>query len=210
MKIIYSLIFSLLLYINTVSAENFSALGEYFSVNVSKDLCILHESDPVENAMLQQAKATTPTADLPVFFVDCASLKTVKSGIEVKQMNTFGGIKNLKQKFIFSNQAFLDEIGKRFSVDSSSLDSLVEKNMKKGAKNRNIDADLSASGTKVLGKDENTLYLAGNPMINGARYQFISAFTLQKGVVFNIEIYSEEKSKDSLLEQVMNIKEQLK
>ena len=197
---------------NASQAESFTTLGEYFNYTLSGEYCVLHENDPVENTLLLQARSTTPKADIPVFFVDCNSLNKVKSGIEVPQFPTFGAIKNLKQKYIFSKQSFLEEMAKRFNVDSASLNKLVDENMKKGAENLDYQAEVSASSTKYMGRDEDSIYIAGNSVPNGEKYKFISAYSLQKGVVFNIEIYSADKNTktNELLKFVSDLKNNLK
>ncbi|SFS31844.1 hypothetical protein SAMN02910357_00072 [Succinivibrio dextrinosolvens] len=197
---------------NVKQAERFTTLGEHFKYSLPNNLCELHSTDPIEKNLLQQAKSTTPKADIPVFFVDCNSLNKVKSGIEVPQFPTFGAIKNLKQKYIFSKQSFLEEMAKRFNVDSASLNKLVDENMKKGAENLDYQAEVSASSTKYMGRDEDSIYIAGNSVLNGEKYKFISAFSLQKGVVFNIEIYSADKNTktNELLKFVAGLKNNLK
>ncbi len=210
MRMFFLIILTLFLSIDIARAESFTALGENFNVNLSNNLCILNENDPVEKNILQNARATTPDADIPVFFIDCSSLKQVKSGVFEGVFKTYGGIKNLKQKFIFSSQTFLDAMEKRLNIDSSSLNELIDKNGEKGGELANLDTDISVSGTKFLGKDKNTLYLGGKGSLNGTNQQFISAFTLQKGVIFNIEIYSSEMQARNIINTVISIKEQLK
>ena len=209
MKILFSLILTFFICSTYTYAESFSVLGENFNISISNDLCILHNNNPVENVVLQSIQAVPQGLELPVSFVDCNSLNKIKNGIDVNVFSTLGGIKNHNKKYIYSSQLFLEEMERQFNVESSSLDSLINKNINKSAHDKKISGVFSASGTKFLGKDENTIYLSGNALVNGTVFPFISAFTLQKGVVFNIEVYSNQISTSELFEIVKEIKNQL-
>lgn len=209
MKILFSLIITFFICSTSTYAESFSVLGENFNVRLSNDLCFLHDNDPVENAVLQSIQVAPQGLEIHVGFVDCNSLNKIKNGTDVNVLSTLGAIKNNNKKYIYSNQLFLEEMERKFNVNSSSLDSLIKNNINKSANDKNISGDFSASGTNFLGKDENTIYLSGNVVVNGSVFSFISAFTLLKGVVFNIEVLSSKYSISGLFEIVKEIKNHL-
>ncbi len=196
---------------NVTCAETFNALGESFSYELPEGLCVLNEDDPVENAILKKTKATTPQADIPVVFTDCISIKKVKSGKTIRHFYILGAIKTLKDRFPISNNEFLTEMVKRFNIDSAELSRQVDQNMKRGIKDAEIDADISNNGTKFLGTDENTIYMAGSAAYNDFETQYISAFTLNKEVVLNFEVFTYEKAMDldDVLDLIIDLKEGL-
>jgi hypothetical protein len=212
MRFLTSLILSFIICTNIAHAKTFKTQGEYFNYNLPNDLCVLHDEDPIENIFIQNIKATSPNVDIPVSFVDCNSLRKIKSGIDVNHFTTFGAIKNLKQKYIFSNQKFIEEMSKKFNVDSDSLNQMIDKSLKDGTNNLPFDADVSSLSTKYLGRDEDTIYLAGISMIDGEKAQFVSAISLHKGVAFGIEIYNFDKSlrTNDLLNVLINLTSDLR
>ena len=143
-------------------------------------------TNPTENYLLDLARSTSPNCYIPVFFQDCDTIKAVKSGKIDGIRDVFplyGGIKVNKEVFKnYSDKLFLKDL--EHELISRGLQKQMGKNLKKGVDNMGLEGEGKINSAKIIGSDENSLFIVGNGQIDGSPNDFVSIYTVKNGITF--------------------------